>query len=318
MAGMDPARVTAVTELAATQHGAVSVAQLRDKGVSARVQRAAVAAGWLTEVEPTVLVLSGSADTWHRRLQAGLLALGGRGWVSHEAAARLHGLDRAVEDAVEFSTPRTLRGARLSSIVHTTGSVGPVDVLVVDGFRCASATRTIIDLAHARIPTERLEAAIDSAVRAGLTAPIVLEQRLAELRGRGRWGAGELDRLLIDSGGESMLERRFLQLVREAGLPAPVTQAVQRRDGRHIGRVDFLFRAEGIVVEVTGRLGHSTPVERGRDAQRRNELLDIGLTVYEYTWAHVTKRRAWVVSTLRERLARASASAGTTVVSRSS
>ena len=32
MAGMDPARVTAVTELAAAQHGAVSIAQLREKG----------------------------------------------------------------------------------------------------------------------------------------------------------------------------------------------------------------------------------------------------------------------------------------------
>jgi hypothetical protein len=52
-----------------------------------------------------------------------------------------------------------------------------------------------------------------------------------------------------------MLERRFLALMREAGLPRPKTQAVQRRDSRHVARVDFLFEAFSIVVEVTGRAG---------------------------------------------------------------
>jgi very-short-patch-repair endonuclease len=148
----------------------------------------------------------------------------------------------------------------------------------------------------------------------GLSAPLVLERRLSELRGKGRWGARTLDKLLLDTGGETILERRFLTLVREAGLPRPATQVRQRRDGRHVARVDFHFADAGVVVEVTGRLGHSTPTERGSDAQRRNELIDLGLRVYEYTWAHVTERRAWVVATLRERLAArpSSASAGST------
>ena len=52
-------------------------------------------------------VVAGSPDTWHRRLQVGLLALGGRRWVSHEAAARLHGLDRS---------PRRCRRVRRAEI----------------------------------------------------------------------------------------------------------------------------------------------------------------------------------------------------------
>jgi very-short-patch-repair endonuclease len=147
-----------------------------------------------------------------------------------------------------------------------------------------------------------LEGAIDSALRLGLLAPLVLERRLGELRGPGRWGARALDRLLLDSGGHSMLERRFLALIREAHLPRPKTQAVQRRDARHVARVDFLFEPFALVVEVTGRLGHSTPSERGKDAQRRNELTDLGLRVYEYTWTHVTERPSWVVATMRQRL----------------
>jgi very-short-patch-repair endonuclease len=296
-------RIRRLAAVAARQHGAVGVKQLREIGVTSRTRRAAIDAGWLASVAPTVLVVTGSPDTWHRQLWIGLLALDGRGWVSHESAARLHELDRSRRDALEFTVPRSARALLAGSAsVHTTETIGPLDVVAADGLRCSSATRTIIDLAYAGVALPRLEAAIDSAVRKGLSAPLVLERRLAELRGRGRRGARALDRLLIDSGGESVLERRFLALIREAGLPRPRTQVRHRREGRHVARVDFVFEDYRVVVEVSGRLGHSTPTERGRDAQRRNELIDLGCRVYEYTWAHVTQRRAWVVETMRRRL----------------
>ncbi len=139
-------------------------------------------------------------------------------------------------------------------------------------------------------------------MRFGLTAPLVLDQRLSELRGPGRWGARMLDRLLVDSGGHTMLERRFLTLVRQAGLPRPRTQVIHRCDGRTVARVDCLFEPYDVVVEVTGQEGHSAPSHRRNDAQRRNELTDIGRTVYEYTWEDVTERPAYVRNTLTARL----------------
>lgn len=294
--------VAAVTALATTQHGAVSVAQLRALGLHAAMQRRAIASGWLQAAAPGVVVVAGSEDTWHRRLRIGLLALGSSAWVSHEAAAGLHGLDRAGE-AVDFTVPRAGRRGSPPVPVHTTGMVGPLDVVDVDGFRCSSATRTIIDLAATDISVVRLEAAIDSSVRLGLSAPLVIVSRLAVLRGPGRHGARLLDRLLVDAGGESRLERLFLGLVRRAGIPRPVTQRVVRADGKHVARVDFLFAAHRVVVEVSGRVGHSSPADRRRDAQRRNELIDLGHAVFEYTWADVTERPDHVVATLRSRLA---------------
>ena len=59
---------------------------------------------------------------------------------------------------------------------------------------------------------------------------------------------------------------------------------IHRCDGQTFARVDFLFEDHGIVIEVSGRKGHSSPSERARDAQRRNELQDGGRRVYEYTW----------------------------------
>jgi very-short-patch-repair endonuclease len=190
------------------------------------------------------------------------------------------------------------------AIVHTTATVGPVDVMTVCGFRCASATRTILDLAAAGADPDRLAAALDSAMRLHLSAPFVLVERLSELRGPGRYGVRLLDPVLLDSGGETMLERRFLALVRQVGVPRPQTQRRVRSDGRHVARVDFLYAELRIVVEVSGRLGHSNPADRSRDAQRRNELQDLGYAVYEYTWGDVTRRPVYVTDTLRDRLQR--------------
>ena len=111
-----------------------------------------------------------------------------------------------------------------------------------------------------------------------------------------------LDELLVDAGGHTMLEREFLRLMREAHLPRPETQVIFRDGQRTAARVDFLFPEWKIVVEVSGRLGHSSPSERARDAQRRNELQDLGMRVYEFTWEQVTKRPVWVQSQMRRHL----------------
>lgn len=77
---------------------------------------------------------------------------------------------------------------------------------------------------------------------------------------------------------------------------------IHRRDGATFARVDFFFEPFGVVIEVSGRLGHSSPAERARDAQRRNELQDVGRKVYEYTWEDVTQRASHVRSSLTARL----------------
>jgi very-short-patch-repair endonuclease len=77
---------------------------------------------------------------------------------------------------------------------------------------------------------------------------------------------------------------------------------VFRADGRHVARVDFFFEEYDVVVEVSGQWGHASPAERARDAQRRNELQDLGVRVFEYTFDDVTKRPDMVRRTLRLRL----------------
>jgi very-short-patch-repair endonuclease len=284
------------------QCGLITQHDLSDAGVPRHVLAAWVRMGRLVKVAPRVWRIAGVPESWEQRLLMGLLSLGGDACVSHDAAAQLHGFDRAPRDRVEFTVLRRSRSPRLPAGVHSTRRLPAIDVVRIRGMRTTSATRTIIDLARARVEERRLEASIDSAVRSGASAPTVLYRRLADLRGPGRWGCRLLDDLLVDSGGETILERDFLSVIRAAGLPRPKTQRPFRDDQRTYARVDFLFEPFPIVVEVSGRRGHVSDAERERDAQRRNELQDVGLRVYEYTYRHVTQRPGWVATTMRERL----------------
>ena len=77
---------------------------------------------------------------------------------------------------------------------------------------------------------------------------------------------------------------------------------VFRSGGEHIARVDFFFEEFQMVVEVSGQKGHASPAERARDAQRRNELQDLGVRVFEYTFNDVIDRSEMVRRTLLTRL----------------
>ena len=61
---------------------------------------------------------------------------------------------------------------------------------------------------------------------------------------------------------ETELERRFLRIVKRAGLPMPETQE------QLAGRTDFHWSALGLVVETDGWRYHRTPARQARDNRR--------------------------------------------------
>ena len=299
---MDPDATNRVLALMGAQYGLVNLEQIRSAGIDREQMRTLQRHRLIERVGPKVYASPAAPQTldFHRTLA--MLACPDA-VLSHGAAARALGLDRwHTYDRIDVTRLRSGRGSRMPFAVHTTNELAKLDRVTASGYPCTSGTRTVIDLARLRVAVVLLEAALDSAVALGWSAPLVIVHRLGELRGPGRWGARTLDRLLLDSGGHTMLERRFLELVRLAGLPRPRAQVIFRRDGRTFARVDFIWQQFAVVVEVTGAKGHSSPSERAKDAHRRNELQDIGLRVYEYTWEQVTQRRDYVVETLQSRL----------------
>jgi very-short-patch-repair endonuclease len=295
-------RWTKVAGIAAAQHGVITLQQLRASGWTESMIRRALERGQLHRIAPRTFAIAGAPATWRMSLQAALLALGACSVVAGRSAACLLGFDSFEEGPVEVLVPRRERMHEAIAVVRSTSHLPALDVIVEPGgFRCTSAARTIIDLAGLVSP-RRLEDAIDSAVRAGQTSLPFLHRRLAALRHRGRPGVARLDALLGDSGGTTRLERLFLQLVRRAGLPRPRCQMTHRSDGRFVARTDFTWEAPRVIAEVEGQGRHASPRERQHDAQRRNELQQIGWFVLTFTYEDVTGRPAWVAAQVDQAL----------------
>ena len=288
--------------LAARQHGCATLSQALGLGLTGPQIRHRVSTGRYERLGARVFRIAGSPATWEQELTAGLLDLGPTALVYGRSAAALFELEGFPRRPVEFVVARAHRGVSPRWKVHTSLQLPAIDRATVGPFPATSASRTIIDLARTASAGE-LERAIDSAVRDGLSSPRFLHRRLSALRGSGRAGVRLLDELLVDAGGHSDLERAFLRLVRQAGLPRPTCQRIFRRDGETLARVDFTFDPLPLIAEVSGRRGHSSDAERAKDARRRNELQHLGYIVLDFTDHQVRREPAYVLATLRRHLA---------------
>ncbi|CAB4986230.1 MAG: DUF559 domain-containing protein [Actinobacteria bacterium] len=71
-----------------------------------------------------------------------------------------------------------------------------------------------------------------------------------------------------------------------------------RANGTTVARVDFRFPGTNVIVEVSGRLGHSSDSDRRKDARRRNHLQQAGQIVLEFTTADVIETPDHVLQVL--------------------
>lgn len=258
--------------------------------------------GFWVPLAPGVWRHLATEETWRLRARAVLHWLGDDAALSGASALHWWGIDPREPDDVDVLVPRERRSVRGPCRLHT-GEWRPQDLRRCDGVRLQEPGRAIVAAAAHEGRAEVLERIIDEAIRQRLLSRRSLSDRIAASGGSGHTGVRLLRTLLLDTGGESFLERRFLGLVRRAGLPRPRCQVVHRAGGTHLARVDFLFPGTDVVVEVTGRLGHVSDAERRADARRRNALQREGRVVLEFTTADVLDEREYVVATLRDWLA---------------
>ncbi|CAN5719211.1 hypothetical protein BH18ACT2_BH18ACT2_24330 [soil metagenome] len=196
--------------------------------------------------------------------------------------------------------------ARVGHCIHTTTELPAVDRGTAHGLPVLAPSRALIDLSRFVGP-KALTAALDSALRDGLTTEEHLHARIVDLRSRGRYGIPKLiaviDGCAASRGGHSWLERRFLELCHRAGLPQPQTQVVSSRARDRLVRVDCRFASTPVVVEVLGYRWHRTKDQLTRDAERLNALVMDGLRPIHFTYDHVTAEPDWVIAQLRTALA---------------
>jgi hypothetical protein len=290
-------------EIAERHHLLVTRAQVRRAGLSSTQWCARLDDGIWCEAAPGVWRHRLTADDWRLRARAAQRYLGVDGVLFGRTAAAWWDLLPA-PDHVEMVVPRMRRHLGAPFVLHTSTRWAATRTVRRDGVRVPTASTVVFQLAagigNRSVSVRELESVIDESLRRRLTSLPTLQRALGELGGRGTRGTALLKLLLLDSGGESYLERRFLRLVRLAGLPRPLCQVVHRTGKKTIARVDFEFPDTRVVVEVSGRLGHVTDSDRQKDARRRNALQTDGWVVLEFTTADVVDDPGYVIATVRQ------------------
>ena len=104
------------------------------------------------------------------------------------------------------------------------------------------------------------------------------------------------------------LEHRFLELVREAGLPRPETNVKIKARGRRY-EIDCLWREQRVAVELDGRAAHARTAAFEPDRRKDAALNAIGLRPLRFTWLRVTTEPEDVIAELDATLAQAPVSA---------
>ncbi|MCU1367216.1 MAG: Protein of unknown function (DUF559)/Domain of unknown function [Ilumatobacteraceae bacterium] len=296
-------RYRCVTEVASTQFGAVSIRQLDEMGVDRSLREKWTRRQVLERLGPRSFGIVGSPPSWHRSAWAAATDAAGAGYLGGRTAARLRGLDGFTGDDIEILVHRSHRGLRTPHrLVSTRLPLGGLDSSVVDGIRCLSAERLILHAPLFDFTTIEIENAIDSALRLRLVSEQRLRTRVVERHRQGINGGRLLLDAMVDTGGESRLERWFLAIVRRGGLVRPDLQKTFRSDGRTVARVDAFFPG-GLVVEVAGHGTHSSRLQLQRDEQRRTELTLRGFRVITFTYNDIRDRPDWVIARLREAVA---------------
>ncbi len=213
---------------------------------------------------------------------AAILACGPGSVLSHRSAAALWGIGQERRGRIDVSVPFASFNHPPDIRVHRRYGLRPDDLTVESEIPVTAPIRTLLDLA-AEVDEPELDRAVNEADRLDLVDP----ERLREAMGayRGERGVARLRRL-IDRRTfrltDSELERLFLQLVRRAKLPLPLT-------GRYVSgfKVDFFWPDLGLVVETDGLRYHRTPAQQARDRARDQAHLAAGLTPLRFTHGQV-------------------------------
>lgn len=235
-----------LAKLAARQHGVVSWWQLRALGYSKRAIYLRCKSGHLHRIYRGVYGVGHTRLSVKGRWMAAVLACGPDAVLSHGAAAALWELQNAPSGKIDVtSTSRhAIRGVRCH---FSRTPLHPDDRTIIDGIPVTSISRTLLDQAEV-LRHQRLRSTVEAAQRRDLLDSRKLDPLLE--RSFGRRGVTPLRRVLSELHDEapwtqSHLEQRFLELIRDAGLPEPRTNVIV--DGE---LVDCFWPQHNLVVEL--------------------------------------------------------------------
>lgn len=271
----------ALAALAGEQHGVITGRQLAALGWSrSRVSDEARRAR-LHRVHQGVYAVGHARLTELGRCCAAVLAGGEEALLSHGSAGWLWGLAGSAGQEIHVTVPRWRRPVP-GITFHAVADLHPADRSHHEAIAVTSPSLTLLGIAASR--PLLLISALGRASRLGLLDLIAVDELLH--RSRGRRGVARLRASLDDFREPAMtrsgVERRFLRLVRRAGLPKPSTNLFV--EGYEI---DAYWPTARFGVELDSYLHHGDARSFERDRRRQEDLKLRGIEIVRFTAARL-------------------------------
>jgi very-short-patch-repair endonuclease len=287
-----------IAALAARQHGVVAARQLKALGLARQTIADRVASGRLHRVHRGVYAVGHPVLGGHGRWMAAVLACGPRAALSHRSAGALWGVRPNAARRPDVSVPRS-GGERPGVRVHRPRSLSPDEVTTRHAIPVTTPARTVLDLAAIlpRGDLERLLAQVE--IEAVTDYPAL---RAIAAAHPGHRGAARLRRTLdeFEAGTaltKSDLERLFLKICRDHGLPAPLVNQHVDQD-----EVDFLFPVQRLIVEADSWTYHRTRHRFERDRRRDAAHTLAGYRTLRFTDRDLERAPRTIAQTVRTAL----------------
>ncbi len=272
--------ITALIErLAGRQYGVVTRAQLLAFGVSERTIDRWIRQRRLIPIHAGVYAVGHRILTPRGHLLAAVLACGPTAVLSHMSAGALWNLLATAQTRTDVTVPGTSRKSQSGIRVHRTRHLDPEDIAAIGGIPVTSLARTVVDLAGVLRPQQRLEV-IEEADRLEIL-DFAAVQRAIDRRPMVK-GVAHLRRIIDEyteaPNTRSRLERDFLALITEAGLPK--AQLNTKIAGM---TVDVYWPEWRLVVELDSRAYHLTPRQFETDRIRDARVQRLGIRILRIT-----------------------------------
>jgi very-short-patch-repair endonuclease len=274
-----------IASLAARQFGVVARRQLLDAGLSNAVIHRRIGSV-LHPLHAGVYAAGHATLTTEGCWMAAVLACGDESGLSHRAGAALWGLRPAWRGYREVSAPRSVKAVR-GVILHRPRTL---ELTVHQGIRVTPVGRTIVDVADV-VGVRALRAVLEQAEVLRLDCDAV---PIPGRRGYGRLVAALAEHSPVVSFTRSQLERAFVEICCEAGLPQP------RMNGIIEGmEVDASWPELRLAVEIDSWKYHGTRTAHRRDRRRTATLQLAGWTPLRFTDEDIELDPEYVARTLR-------------------
>ena len=193
--------------------------------------------------------------------------------------------------------PHTSRAPSLRGVeVARSSTLTSRSAIVRRGLPVARLERAAVDVA-VRSPT-CAEGVLVESVQRGFTTAVRLRAcifAMGHVAGRRRLLAITYR---IEGGDRSVMERRFMRIVREAGLPRPVQNHALLIDDRRLW-LDACYPGLRIAIEIDGRAYHLLAEDWEHDLDRQNMLVLDGWLVLRFTSKVICDRPDHVIAQLR-------------------